>query len=44
VDGFDAMTWRGLGAEAAIMPVAVMLGFTALFAAITWARLRWDAE
>ena len=44
VDGFDAMTWRGLGPEAAVVPVAVMLGFTALFAAITWARLRWDAE
>lgn len=44
VDGFDAMTWRGLGFEAAITPVAVMLGFTALFAALTWARLHWDAE
>ena len=24
-DGFDAMTWRGLGIEAAMMPIAVML-------------------
>src|SRR5262249_40490233 len=31
VDGFDAMTWRGLGIEAAVMPIVVLLGFAALF-------------
>jgi ABC-2 type transport system permease protein len=31
VDGLDAMTWRGLGWEAALTPMAVQLGFAALF-------------
>ena len=34
VDGLDAMTWRGLGFDAAIAPIAVLLAFSALFAAI----------
>jgi ABC-2 type transport system permease protein len=42
IDGFDAMTWRGLGFEAAIAPVAVLLGFAALFAAIAVWRFRWE--
>jgi ABC-2 type transport system permease protein len=44
VDGFDAMTWRGLGLDAALVPVGLLLGFTVAFAAITWFRFRWDAE
>jgi ABC-2 type transport system permease protein len=44
IDSFDAMTWRGLGWEAAMGPAGVMLGFTLLFAAITWARFRWTAD
>jgi len=42
VDGLDAMTWRGLGPEAALAPVAVMLGFSALFAALGLARFKWE--
>jgi ABC-2 type transport system permease protein len=42
VDGFDAMTWRGLGVEAAIAPTLVLLGFALLFAGLTVARFRWE--
>ena len=28
VDGLDAMTWRGLGFDAAVAPIAVLLGFS----------------
>ncbi|MBC3830455.1 ABC-2 transporter permease [Undibacterium amnicola] len=34
VDGFDAMTWRGLGIDAAILPMAALAGFTFLFGAL----------
>jgi ABC-2 type transport system permease protein len=42
VDGFDAMTWRGLGLGAAVMPVLVMLGFALLFGTLAIARFRWE--
>ena len=42
VDGLDAMTWRGLGIEAAIVPTLVLLGFAVLFAGLTLARFRWE--
>ena len=42
VDGLDAMTWRGLPLQSAIMPTIVMLGFAALFAVITLQRFRWE--
>jgi ABC-2 type transport system permease protein len=42
VDGLDAMTWRGLGLSQAVMPVVVLLGFAALFSALTLARFRWE--
>ena len=42
VDGLDAMTWRGLGLNAAITPTLVLLGFAVLFAALTVARFRWE--
>jgi ABC-2 type transport system permease protein len=42
IDGLDAMTWRGLPLDAAAMPVLVMLGFTAAFAAGAVARFRWE--
>ena len=35
VDGLDAMTWRGLGLDAAIVPTLVLLGFAVLFAVLT---------
>ncbi len=44
LDSLDAMTWRGLGFDAALAPAGVMLGFIALFATITWLRFRWTAE
>lgn len=42
VDGLDAMTWRGLGIDAAIMPTLALLGFAVLFAGLTVARFRWE--
>jgi ABC-2 type transport system permease protein len=42
VDGLDAMTWRGQPFDAALMPVAVLLGFAALFAALAIARFEWE--
>ncbi len=42
VDGFDAMTWRGLGLDSAIMPIVVLLGFALMFAAIAVWRFRWE--
>jgi ABC-2 type transport system permease protein len=44
VDGFDAMTWRGLPFQAAVLPVAVMLGWSVLFAAIAVWRFDWEGE
>ncbi|MBL8237518.1 MAG: ABC transporter permease [Bryobacterales bacterium] len=44
MDGIDAMTWRGLGIEDAIAPVAVLLFSSALFAAVAVWRFRWDEE
>jgi ABC-2 type transport system permease protein len=42
VDGLDAMTWRGLGFDAAIAPIGVMLGFSAVFAALAVWRFDWE--
>jgi ABC-2 type transport system permease protein len=42
VDGLDAMTWRGLGLDAAIMPTLVLLGFAVLFAVLTVVKFRWE--
>ncbi len=42
VDGFDAMTWRGLGLEAAWAPVLVMLGFSLVFGLVALWRFDWD--
>ncbi|MEO5697650.1 MAG: ABC transporter permease [Burkholderiaceae bacterium] len=42
VDGLDAMTWRGLPLDAAVLPVVVQLGFAALFAALALWRFEWD--
>jgi len=42
VDGLDAMSWRGLGIEAAVMPTIVLLGFSILFGALALARFRWE--
>jgi ABC-2 type transport system permease protein len=42
VDGFDAMTWRGLGLDAALPPIAVMLAFSAVFWVIAVWRFDWE--
>jgi len=42
VDGLDAMTWRGLGLNAALPSMAVQLGFTALFGGLARWRFRRD--
>lgn len=44
VDGFDGMTWRGLGLQQILVPCAVMLGFGLLFSVIAVTRFRWEAE
>jgi ABC-2 type transport system permease protein len=43
VDALDAMTWRGQGFTEALLPSAVMLGFSAVFAAVAVWRFRWEA-
>jgi len=42
VDGLDAMTWRGLGVSAAVVPTLVLLGFAVVFAATALTRFRWE--
>jgi ABC-2 type transport system permease protein len=42
VDGLDAMTWRGLGFDAAIAPIVVLGGAAAAFLAIAIYRFKWD--
>ena len=42
VDGLDAMTWRGLGLDAAMTPTLVLLGFAVLFAVLTVVKFRWE--
>jgi ABC-2 type transport system permease protein len=42
VDGFDAMTWRGLGFDAAIGPILVLAGTAALCLVIAIYRFKWD--
>lgn len=42
IDGLEAMTWRGLGLEAAWKPVAAMIACSALFAGIAVKRFAWE--
>jgi ABC-2 type transport system permease protein len=42
VDGLDAMTWRGLGFDAAILPILVLGGTAAVCLAIAIYRFKWD--
>jgi ABC-2 type transport system permease protein len=44
MDGFEAMTWRGLGLQAALAPIGVLLLFGAVFGALAVARFRWEVE
>jgi ABC-2 type transport system permease protein len=40
VDGLDAMTWRGLAFDAALPPIAALLGFSLLFGALALWKFR----
>ncbi len=42
VDGLDAMTWRGLGLDAALRPAGVLLATAIVCGAWAAARFRWD--
>jgi ABC-2 type transport system permease protein len=42
IDGLDAMTWRGLGLQAAAAPVAVLVTTAMLCLAIAIWRFRWE--
>jgi ABC-2 type transport system permease protein len=42
VDGLDAMTWRGVGFEGAVLPSLVLLGFALLFGSLALVRFRWE--
>ncbi len=42
VDSLDAMTWRGLGLGSAMAPIAVLLGYSVLFAGLALWRSRAD--
>jgi len=42
VDRLDAMTWRGLPFHDALLPVAVMLGFAAVFTSLAIWRFDWE--
>jgi ABC-2 type transport system permease protein len=44
VDGLDAMTWRGLGMDAAGAAMAAQLGFTLLFALLAVAKFKRDQQ
>lgn len=40
VDGLDAMTWRGLGFDAALAPIAVQIGFAVVFGSLALWKFR----
>jgi ABC-2 type transport system permease protein len=41
MDGFDAVTWRGLGLSGAMPAFGVLLAFTLVFSLFAAYRLRW---
>jgi len=44
MDGLDAVTWRGLGLDAALPAIAVQCGFAMLFGALALWKFRRDAR
>ena len=42
VDGLDGTTWRGLPLQSAFAPTAILVGWSALFAAIAVWRFDWE--
>ncbi len=44
IDGLDAMTWRGLGMDAAAVAMAAQLGFALLFALLAISKFKRDQQ
>lgn len=44
MDGFDAMTWRGLGLSAALAPAGVLLAYAAVCSFLAHRFFRWEAD
>jgi len=44
VDGLDNTTWRGLPLEYGLKPAAILVGWSALFAAIAVWRFNWEGD
>jgi ABC-2 type transport system permease protein len=44
VDGFDAMTWRGMPLQSAFVPTAILLAWSAFFAMIAVWRFNWEDD
>ena len=44
MDGFDAMTWRGLGWHAALAPVTMLLGCALACALLTRCFFKWETD
>jgi ABC-2 type transport system permease protein len=44
MDGLDGMTWRGLGFSEALLPIGMLLLFTALFGVLAVMSFRWETE
>ena len=44
VDGFDGVTWRGIGLLESLPAIGVLLGFTLLFGGVTLWRFRWEED
>lgn len=44
VEGLDDMTWRGLGFDAILHPIEIILLYAVIFGAIALNRFRWEAD
>lgn len=44
MDGLEAMTWRGLGFDAALAPIGVLLLFAVAFGGLAVTRFRWEEQ
>ncbi|HQL47941.1 MAG TPA: ABC transporter permease [Holophaga sp.] len=42
IDGLDAMTWRGQGFEAALLPAGILAAFALAMGLLAWARFPFD--
>jgi len=42
MDGLDAVTWRGGGFGAALLPICVLIGFTVIFGGLAAWKFPWD--